>query len=92
MSRISDLTQRVDDLEMRLAALEAGQSAVAVEKHVPAYAPPGETGLADLVGDKPATALQEAGYATVAEAQAADDDTLMAIPGVGRGTVNKLRS
>ncbi|MEO1477997.1 MAG: hypothetical protein AAFV01_05405 [Bacteroidota bacterium] len=49
------------------------------------------TELEQLVAAKAAAALVAGGIKTVAEAVAASDETLLAIDGVGAGTVKKIR-
>ncbi|MEM8601892.1 MAG: helix-hairpin-helix domain-containing protein [Bacteroidota bacterium] len=47
--------------------------------------------LEQLVGAKPAAALVAGGIETVAQAIAASDEALLAVDGVGTGTVKKIR-
>lgn len=86
--------QQVSD-EFGQALIDDG-SAVALELAPESVAAPaGETqpDLAELVGQPAAAALADAGFQSLAEAQAALESgaDLTELPGVGRATVRKLR-
>lgn len=84
VSRFLELAQRVGELEARMAALESAKSAPAptIDDGYKA------SGLAANVIET----LKGNGYATLAQAQAASDEALMAIPGIGKATVTSIKS
>ncbi len=65
-----------------------------VEVKEPAAAAPGPNArsrMVDKLGLGPATALIKAGFSTITQAKKLSDEELVAIKGVGAGTVKKLR-
>lgn len=87
------------ELEKRVEALEQDQGIYQNAKDVPeaAQVDPVEEAepvgtLVDVYGTDYAILLHDAGYRSVSAVKAASDEDLLAISGIGKATLNKIRA
>jgi len=75
-----DLENQVQELQQRVSRLEG----------TPAQQPTGPY-LGPAISQKVHETLWEAGYMTLEDLRAATDEELLQVPGIGKGTLHKIR-